>query len=54
MTRFTDANTLGTGSIFDNLTNVGIGNASPSYKLDITGNLRATQDAVINGVDIGK
>jgi hypothetical protein len=33
--RFTDTNTLGTGIIYDNGTNVGIGTASPSQKLTI-------------------
>ena len=30
VTRWTDANTLGTSTIYDNGTNVGIGTASPS------------------------
>jgi hypothetical protein len=32
-----DGSTLGNSSIFDN-GNVGIGNAAPAYKLDISGN----------------
>ena len=39
--RWTSATTLGTGSIFDNATNVGIGTTSPWQKLDVIGNIRA-------------
>ena len=37
VSKFTGANTLGNSLIFDNGTNVGIGTASPGYKLDIQG-----------------
>ena len=33
---------------------IGINNASPAYTLDITGNLRTTQDASINGIRVGR
>jgi hypothetical protein len=38
--RFTDTNTLGTGIIYDNGTNVGIGTTSPTEKLEVNGNIR--------------
>jgi hypothetical protein len=34
--------------------NVGIGNTTPVYKLDVVGNLKTTQDANINGLVVGK
>jgi hypothetical protein len=34
--------------------NVGIGLTNPTYKLDVTGNLRTTLDANINGITVGK
>lgn len=34
--------TIGNSQIFDNGTNVGIGNAAPAQKLDVSGNIRAT------------
>ena len=37
--------TIGNSSIFDNGTNVGIGNTNTSYTLDVTGSLRATTSA---------
>lgn len=36
-----DGNTLGIGTTYDNGTNVGIGNTSPSYKLQVTGDIYA-------------
>jgi hypothetical protein len=40
--RWSSSTTLTTGSLFDNGTNVGVGNQSPLYKLDVTGDIRAT------------
>jgi hypothetical protein len=47
-TRWITATTLGTGSVFDNGTNVGIGTSTPGAKLDVSG------DAAINGVTVGR
>jgi hypothetical protein len=44
--KFTGASTIGNSQIFDNGTNVGIGTATPSYKLDISG---AIQTSVASG-----
>lgn len=41
--KFTGATTLGNSLIYDNGTNVGIGTASPSEKLEVSGNIKATQ-----------
>jgi hypothetical protein len=46
--RWASATTLTTGSIYDNGTNVSIGNISPSYKLDVTGDIRATNAIYAN------
>jgi hypothetical protein len=40
--RWSSSTTLTTGSLFDNGTNVGIGTTTPSYKLDVSGDIRAT------------
>jgi len=42
ISKFTGTSTLGNSLIFDNGTNVGIGNASPSAKLHITGTVLAS------------
>jgi hypothetical protein len=39
--KFTSANVLGISQIFDNGTNVGIGTASPAFKLDVNGSVNA-------------
>ncbi|MCX6798325.1 MAG: tail fiber domain-containing protein [Candidatus Falkowbacteria bacterium] len=41
-TRWSDANTLSTGVIYDNGTNVGIGNSNPTKKLTVSGDVLAT------------
>ncbi|PIR63589.1 MAG: hypothetical protein COU64_03990, partial [Candidatus Pacebacteria bacterium CG10_big_fil_rev_8_21_14_0_10_40_26] len=40
--RFTDADTLATGVLYDNATNVGIGSTSPTSKLDVLGAINAS------------
>ena len=40
--RWSSSTTLTTGSLFDNGTNVGIGTTTASYKLDVSGDIRAT------------
>lgn len=44
--KFTAEGTIGNSQIFDNGTNVGIGTASPSYKLDIYGGTSGTRTDV--------
>jgi hypothetical protein len=41
--------TIGNSLIFDNGTNVGIGNTNTSYTLDVSGTLRTTSDVVLGG-----
>src|SRR3989338_5233007 len=43
ITKWTGPHTLGNSQIFDNGTNLGIGTQSPTQKLDVTGNVKATQ-----------
>jgi hypothetical protein len=41
LTRFTGSTTVGNSVIFDNGSQIGIGNTSPAYKLDVTGQIKA-------------
>ena len=41
--KFASSGTIGNSQIFDNGTNVGIGTSSPTEKLDVNGNVKATQ-----------
>jgi len=49
--RWTDANTLATGVLYDTATNVGIGTTDPQYKLQVTGT--AAFSSTINAPSIG-
>ena len=40
--RWASSTTLTTGSLYDNGTNTGVGNQSPLYKLDVSGDIRST------------
>jgi len=40
--RWASSTTLTTGSLFDSGSNVGVGTITPSYKLDVSGDIRAT------------
>lgn len=54
LTKWTGTSTVNSSIIFDNGTNVGVGTASPTFKLDITGTLRATGAATFSStVGIG-
>lgn len=44
LAKFTGASTVGNSQIYDNGTNVGIGTAAPSYKMDVVGTMRTTGD----------
>ena len=50
--KFVDTTTVDDSIIYDNGLNVGIGNNSPSYTLDVTGSIRATQYLYGNGSNI--
>lgn len=45
ITKWTSASNVGTSTMFDNGTNVGVGTASPASKLDVNGNLAVRWDA---------
>jgi hypothetical protein len=47
--KFTSANVMGNSIMFDNGTNVGVGNTSPAQKLDVSGNLRVSGAIMPNG-----
>lgn len=44
LTKFTASGTISNSLVYDNGTNVGINTTSPSYKLDVNGTIRATQE----------
>jgi hypothetical protein len=48
--KFTSSTTLGNSQIFDNGTNVGIGTTTPSYKLDVTSDIRVNNRIIGEGV----
>jgi hypothetical protein len=51
VSKFTGANTLGNSQIFDNGTNVGIGNAAPGAKFDVTGDMRGSNNMSLTAGD---
>jgi len=50
--RWTSSNVLGTGVIYDNGTNVGIGTASPSQKLEVNGTIKSS-NLISGGITFG-
>jgi len=46
--KFTSSSSIGNSIIFDNGTNVGIGNTGPAYKLDVSGDIRSTNKIYAN------
>ena len=50
ISKWTASGVLNNSQIFDNGTNVGIGNTSPSFKLDVTGTGRFTSTLLANGI----
>lgn len=50
ISKFTGSNSIGNSQIYDNGTNLGVGNTSPSYKLDVSGTGRFTDDLNIVAV----
>ena len=44
VSKFTASSTIGDSQIFDNGTNVGIGNAAPTFKLDVSGAIKASNE----------
>ena len=51
ISKFTASDSIGNSQIYDNGTNLGVGNTSPSYKLDVSGTGRFTGNLFIEGVD---
>jgi hypothetical protein len=49
VSKFTGTNTIGNSLIFDNGTNVGIGNTNTSYTLDVSGTGRFTSTLLVGG-----
>jgi hypothetical protein len=54
LSKFTSSNAIGNSLLFDDGTNVGIGTATPSYKLDVNGSARTTSLVTANYLTINK
>jgi hypothetical protein len=53
ISKFTSTASIGNSLIYDNGTNVGIGTASPSEKLDVNGNINSFEYKYSNGNNVG-
>lgn len=53
VSKFTSGTTIGNSQIFDNGTSVGIGTASPSYKLDVSGDIHVQTSSLVGTVYFG-
>jgi hypothetical protein len=49
ISKFTASDSIGNSQIYDNGTNLGVGNTSPSYKLDVSGTGRFTNTLTVQG-----
>lgn len=52
--KYTSPTTFANSIMAEANNNIGVGTITPTYKLDIAGNLKTTQDANINGIVVGK
>jgi len=52
ISKFTGASTIGNSLIFDNGTNVGIGNTNTTYKLEVTGTAKISTSLLVNDISI--
>ena len=50
ISKFTGSTTLGNSQVFDNGTNVGIGTATPGYKLEVDGTTKITGDLTTSNI----
>lgn len=53
VSKFTSSTTIGNSQIFDNGTSVGVGTASPSYKLDVSGDIHVQTSSLVGTVYFG-
>lgn len=51
---FTGTNSVSSSILYQSGSNIGIGTTTPSYSLDISGTIRGSADAIINGLTVGK
>ena len=52
--KYTSPTTFANSIMAEVNNNIGVGTITPTYKLEVAGNLKTTQDALINGVTVGK